>query len=163
MSKCEIPFLSQTDIIEGLHQALVSPRRRHPRLLHKPGDEFNQVFNFILYDSYMQPHLHLGSEKIENIYLIQGKLALLYFDESGRIWQKTVLEEGGLSHIEVPAFMWHTYVMLTERVITYETMTGRYEPATWKAFASWAPVEGGLNADIYLKALRGEVLLSLPR
>ena len=131
--------------------------------MHKHGDEFNRVFNFMMQDSYMQPHLHPGEEKIENIHLIEGRVAALFFDDIGKITRCTILEKGGLELIEVPAFTWHTYIMLTERAITYETMMGIYKPETWKRFAEWAPQEDTVESVAYLTFLKQEATKEIAR
>jgi cupin fold WbuC family metalloprotein len=139
---------------ESFAKAHASPRKRHPVLLHAPGAYFNEVYNFIGRESYMQPHLHPGPEKIETIQVLSGRAAVIYFDDQGRITKSTLLESSATDRIEVPAFTWHTYVMLTEEVITYETMNGIYDPATWKTFAPWAPEENTSTAAGYLVMLR---------
>lgn len=150
----QIPVLTQEEISEGLKQADASPRRRHPKILHQPGAEFNEVINFIMRDSYMQTHLHPGVEKIEKIYLLHGKLAAFFFDDKGEITKCTILEKGGTEMIEVPAFTWHTYAMLSDTVVTYETMMGKYDPQTWKDFFSIAPPEGTPEGAAYLANLQ---------
>lgn len=154
MKATAIPELSEQEINDGIALAASSARRRHPKLLHRPGAELNRVFNFMMHDSYMQPHLHPGEEKVEKIYLVQGKIAALFFDEQGAIKERTLLEKGGTELIEVPAFTWHTYVMLSEHAISYETMMGVYEPSTWKNFAPWAPPEGSPESSTYLNFLK---------
>lgn len=150
----KIPQLSEQEIQDCLKLAGTSEKRRYPKLLHSPGDEFNCVFNFMMQDSYMQPHLHPGEEKIEKIHLVRGKVAALFFDDQGTVKKCTVLEKGGIELIEVPAFTWHTYVMLTDYAVTYETMMGVYEPETWKRFAGWAPQEGTMDCPKYLDSLK---------
>jgi len=154
----QIPELSEQEISDCISQAASSKRARFPKLMHRPGDEFNRVFNFIMQDSYMQPHLHPGVEKIEKIYLVQGKVAVLFFDDQGAIKECTLLEKGGIELIEVPAFTWHTYIMLSKYAISYETMMGVYKPDTWKKFAEWAPQEGSLEWREYLERLKREVV-----
>lgn len=156
MKNANIPGLSEQDLNDGLLRAAGSARRRHAKVLHQPGDAFNQVFNFILQDSYMQPHLHPGVEKIEKIYLIQGKLAVIFFDDRGAVKSCVVLAEGGAEAVEIPAFAWHTYVMLSESAVSYETMMGVYEPKTWKQYADWAPPENSNESPAYLKYLKEE-------
>lgn len=156
MENVQIPQLSEKEIQEGLVQANSLARHRHPKILHNPGDEFNRVINFMMEDSYMQPHLHPGVEKIEKIYLIGGRLATLFFDDSGSVKECTILEKGGIEMIEVPAFTWHTYVMLSDFAITYETMMGKYEPKTWKEFAEFAPTENSSESIVYLSVLKEE-------
>jgi cupin fold WbuC family metalloprotein len=157
MVDTNIPELSEQEIQDFLKLANGSERRRYPKLLHSPGDEFNCVFNFMMQDSYMQPHLHPSEEKIEKIYLVRGKVATLFFDEQGEIKKGIVLENGGVELIEVPAFAWHTYVILTDYAVTYETMMGVYHPDTWKKTSGWAPLENTKDASIYLQRLRSEV------
>jgi len=154
----DIPQLSQEEISDYLARAANSEKRRFPKLLHSPGDEFNRVFNFIIEDSYMQPHLHPGPEKIEVIHIVQGRLAVLYFDDHGVVDDCMLLQNGGVELIEVPAFRWHTYVMLTEHAITYETMMGVYRPETWKRMAEWSPSESTAESHEYLNSLRRKAL-----
>jgi cupin fold WbuC family metalloprotein len=156
MTNTTIPQLTEQEIQDGLKEADASPRRRYPKILHKQGAEFNEVINFMMQDSYMQPHLHPGPEKIEKIYLVQGKLATLFFDDHGVVKQCTILEKGGTEMIEVPAFTWHTYVMLSDSAITYETMMGKYDPQTWKDFFTIAPPENSPESMPYLQTLKVE-------
>jgi cupin fold WbuC family metalloprotein len=154
MNHSSIPNLSEQEIQEGLALARISSRHRYPQILHKPGDEFNKVFNFITRDSYMQPHLHPEDEKIEEIYLVKGQAAIFFFDESGDVSEILHLNKEGVDSVRVPAFTWHTYVMLTDEVVTYETMMGRYDPMTWKRLAAWAPEENTANCQAYLNSLK---------
>jgi len=157
MRDYEVPVLLNDELKIHFELATNSIRKRSPKILHKKGAYLNQVFNFILKDSYMHPHLHPGKEKIEKMYLIKGSFALILFNEVGQISQKIILEEGKLDFIEVPAFTWHTYVMLSDEVIIYETMEGIYEIDTWKKMASWAPIENSLDAENYLETLKNQV------
>ena len=156
MKDGQIPQLSDHEINDGLLSARSSSRNRHPKLLHNLGDEFNRVFNFIMQDSYMQPHLHPGDEKIEEIFLVQGKVAVLFFHCQGAVTELVLLEKGGIECVKIPAFCWHTYVILSESAISYETMMGRYDPKTWKEFAEWAPPDKSPESLIYLNFLKGE-------
>jgi cupin fold WbuC family metalloprotein len=156
MEDTQIPELTRHEIDDFLSRAASSPRRRAPKILHEPGAVLNQVFNFMLHDSYMQPHLHPGVEKIEKISLVEGKIAVLMFTDEGGVRDVVVLERGHVEYVEIPAFTWHTYVMLSDGAVTYETMMGRYEPGTWKGFAAWAPAEATPECVPYLAALKAE-------
>ena len=85
MDNNQIPELQSSEIKEGIDKANASDRRRFPKILHQQGDEFNRVINFMMEDSYMQPHLHPGEEKIEKIYIIEGRLAVFFFDDAGAV------------------------------------------------------------------------------
>ena len=154
MKETIIPELSPLEMSECLQTATDSSRRRYPKILHKPGAEFNRVINFMLEDSYMQPHLHPGEEKIEKMYIVQGKFAVLLFSDKGEIDQIIILEKGKTEYIEIPSFTWHTYVMLTKTVVSYETMMGKYNPETWKTLAKWAPAENTKESVAYLNELK---------
>jgi len=157
MIKENIPKISLEDIKYHFDVARKSERSRSPKILHSKGDYVNKVFNFILSESYMQPHQHPGPEKIEKMHLIQGSFALIIFDNSGNIANIHILEEDKSEFISLPAFTWHTYVMLSDEVIIYEEMDGFYNPNTWKKRASWAPMENTSEAIVYLKELRTKI------
>ena len=143
---------------ESFVKAHSSSRRRHPVILHENGAYLNRVYNFICEDSYMHPHLHPGHEKIEVIQILMGSATLLLFDDLGRIIDRKSLDQNRLDRVEVPAFTWHTYVMTSNEVITYETMNGIYDPSSWKVLAPWAPNEGSNEAKSYLQSLRKSIL-----
>ena len=146
--------LSALEIKEMFLAATNSPRRRYPKIIHKPGDQLNKVFNFLKSDTYMQPHLHPSKEKIEKMLVVQGKFALLYFDDQGEVSDVIFMEKEKKEYVEVPPNTWHTYVMLTDNVLVYEEMLGVYNPDTWKELAKWAPSEKSEKSFNYLKELK---------
>jgi cupin fold WbuC family metalloprotein len=154
MNTEKLPKLPPEEVSQHFIEAEQSPRKRFPKILHNQGDYHNKVINFVLADSYMQPHLHPGEEKIEKMYLLDGSFALITFDDEGEITNTLVLAKGKRESIDVPAFTWHTYVMLTKEVIIYETMKGVYNPTTWKKMASWAPLENTKDSLSYLNDLK---------
>jgi cupin fold WbuC family metalloprotein len=156
----KVPALSRHEIDQFIRLAASSSRRRHPKILHEPGAIFNRVVNFVMHDSYMQPHLHPGPEKIEKIHLIEGNMAVLFFNDRGTVTTIHPLEKGRRDYVEVPAFTWHTYVTLSDHAVTYETMMGKYEPESWKEFAQWAPREDDPTAVSYLHSLKATAAAS---
>lgn len=156
--KMTLPALNPEEIDAYLLSAKGSPRRRALKILHSPGFAFNQVVNFVLTDSYMQPHRHPDPKREEEIWLMEGKLAILFFDDQGEITKSIILGKGRDNYIKIPPLAWHTYVALSEHTISYETMTGVYDPATWKESAKWAPAEGGPEVPPYLDWLKKEAM-----
>ena len=154
----KIPQLEDKEIRKYFKDAQKSERKRVPKILHQKGAYLNKVFNFVLSDSYMHPHLHPSDEKIEKMHIIYGSLAVIYFDDEGSIKDHFILKENEETTIEVPANTWHTYVMLNDEVIIYETMEGIYHPDTWKKMAPWAPSENSDQANTYLDFLKTKVL-----
>ena len=149
-----LPAFSHEELSQSFIEAANSPRKRFPKILHQQGDYDNEVVNFVLDTSYMQPHLHPGDEKVEKMYLLSGSFALILFDDSGDVINIIILKKGGRESIEVPAYTWHTYVMIAEKVVIFETMEGVYEPKTWKEMAPWAPSEDTPEAQKYLSMLK---------
>ena len=158
MNNKSIPMISAEEKTRNIIIAQSAPKKRFGKIMHKPGDYNNEVINFMLSESYMQPHMHPGKEKIEKMYLMYGMFSLFFFDNSGNITDKFTIRKGGVEYIEVPAFTWHTYVMLTEAAVIYETMEGIYDPLTWKETASWAPVEYTQEGIAYLQHLKNQVI-----
>ncbi len=156
MFNYKVPNLEDNDIKVNIEKAKKSKRLRHPLILHKKGDKFNQVFNFILKNSYMKPHLHPGTVRTEKMHLIKGSFELLIFDDNGEIIERDLIASDKKDYVEVPPFTWHTYVMKSETTIIYETMMGIYHPNTWKKLAPWAPDEDSLEANSYLNKLRNK-------
>ena len=152
-----IPSLNDSEIKSNFLKAKNSIRKRFPKIIHKNGDYENKVFNFMLSDTYMQPHLHPGKEKTEKMYLVLGSFMLLFFDDFGKIIKKQTIEFNSQQYVEVPPYIWHTYIMLSEKVIVYETMDGIYNKKTWKKMASWAPVENSKEALVFFNNLRQSV------
>lgn len=157
MNSINLPDLSAEDIRQHFLLAKQSIRRRTPKILHNKGDYFNSVINFAFEDSYTQPHLHPSAEKIEKMYLIQGSFALVLFNDMGGVTDVIILEKGMRESVDVPAFIFHTYLMLTKEVIIYETMEGVYEPETWKKMAPWSPLENTMEASDYLNLLKNQI------
>ena len=148
-----VPYEKLNDILikNMFEKAKESERKREAFVIHKKGDYHNKVFNFMLNGTYMQPHLHPGREKIEHIYVVVGEIIVFLFDDDGIIKSSNLLSKTQI--IEIPAYTFHTYLIMTDQVITYETMDGVYDPKTWKKMAAWAPEENTKKALIYKSGL----------
>ena len=53
MRKNIIPDLSDLEIKAFFELATSSNRKRYPKILHKNGDKFNRVFNFLIKGTYI--------------------------------------------------------------------------------------------------------------
>lgn len=149
----KIPILTLEDKIKYFNKAKNSHRKRFPYIIHQKGDEFNQVFNFILDDSYMKPHMHPNENMVEKMHLISGSFKLIFFDDKG-IPKKIYDIDKKNSRVEVPGFTWHTYVMTSKSTIVFETMIGKYDPLTWKKMPEWAPDEDSKESEEYFRNLK---------
>ena len=137
------------------NRAINSGRNRFAMVLHKQGDYSNRVVNFMISGTYMKPHEHEGSHRSEYIKLLDGEIKIIYFDSTGKVTSTHLLsmKDDGLREIIVPPNQFHTYVVTSDRAVTYETMDGIYDPITWKNLAMWAPEESSIEAGDYQKSL----------
>ena len=102
--------------------------------------------------------LHPGPEKIEYIHLVEGRIGIIYFNDNGNVEHTCTLDQSTKTLEVVPAFTWHTYVILEKYAVTYETMNGVYDPLTWKRLAPWATLENSPDfekqRDTYLSLFK---------
>ncbi|MDR2928053.1 MAG: WbuC family cupin fold metalloprotein [Cytophagaceae bacterium] len=142
-------------------EAQSSPRKRknlnfHPAL----DDPMNRMLNALEPDTYTTPHKHENPDKREVFIVLRGRLAVFFFDNSGKITHKTILDkEVGVFGIEVLPRTWHSVLSLESGSVVYELKDGPYEAHNDKIFAPWAPTEGSSEVDDYMKFLRKAALV----
>ena len=83
MKSQKLPNISDELFNKILRLAKKSNRHRHAHILHKSGAEFNEALNIMQHNSYMHPHLHPSKEKVEQIYIIKGKVCLSLLTDKG--------------------------------------------------------------------------------
>jgi len=146
-------------IEEILKKARASPRKRALHCLHKPDSNIQIMINACLQDTYVTPHKHENPDKKEIFCVLRGKGAIIIFDDSGKIKEKTILEEGGtVKAAVIPPRTWHSLVILSPEAVFFELLEGRYDPQTHKQFAPWAPTEENKEeAKKYLQKLKEQI------
>lgn len=129
--------------------ALSSPSRRYRLCLHHTTSAIVQESVLALCrDSYIQPHRHT-SQKSESYHIIEGRLAVVFFDESGNITQHIEMSaptEGGAFLYRLSEQRWHMPVPLTDLVIMHEVFAGPFEKTKDVQYAPWAPTADNMNA-----------------
>ena len=128
-------------------------RRRLNHNFHSgPNDNPHRFLNVLLRGTYVRPHRHIDPPKSETFVVLEGRAAVLIFNEDGSIASRHVLGEDTLG-IDLSSGLWHTIVALTDRAICFEVKPGPWQPATDKEFAPWAPAEGDPGVSDYLASL----------
>ncbi len=94
----------------------------------------------------VSPHRHPGEDRWEMLTLLSGRLALLLFDDSGKLTQRTELSSDGIRVVEFNGARWHTLVALENGTLMLEVKRGPYAALGNKDFASWAPREQDADA-----------------
>jgi cupin fold WbuC family metalloprotein len=110
----------------------------HPTL----EDPVQRFFNAMQPGTYVRPHRHSTPPRWELFVVLRGALALLVFDDRGRVEARQELSTAGpVFGAEVEAGRWHALVALQPSVL-FELKQGPYSALTDKDFAPWAPAEG---------------------
>lgn len=123
-------------------EAAQAPRRRRNRNLHAElADPVQRMINLGHPDSYVRPHRHDG-DRWETFSLLQGAVAVLCFDDDGRVSERVELRPGGTLVAEIAGGVWHAIAFLEPGSAVFEIKPGPYRPASDKDFAVWAPNEG---------------------
>jgi cupin fold WbuC family metalloprotein len=141
-------FFPDQDIIE-IHPeqlsalkkaAAAAPLRRARLCLHQNhADEVQEMVIAFCRDTYNRPHRHRG--KSESFHVIEGQVAIVFFDEEGRPTRQVHLgmPADGLPFLyRLASDRWHAVIPLTDHVIIHETTTGPFVPGQTE-FAPWSP------------------------
>ncbi|MCK9419484.1 MAG: WbuC family cupin fold metalloprotein [Nitrospirae bacterium] len=137
-------------------QAMESPRHRaHFNLHPELNDPVQRLCIAIEPGSYVRPHRHSDPETGEVLTALRGSLAILLFDERGKVLERTVIDNNGMiAAVEFPRNTWHTLVSLESGTVFFEVKQGPYKPIAEINSASWAPAEGAPEAAHFLNWFR---------
>jgi cupin fold WbuC family metalloprotein len=146
-----------------IEEATQSTRARQHRNIHERFDDPCQRFlNAIGRDSYVRPHRHSIDPKAETLIAVRGQFALITFDDVGAVIDvvcfgtenaDTLLPVGA----DLAPHIWHMIVALTAGSVLLELKAGPFIPSGSKEPAPWAPEEGSLEGDVYLKRMREHI------
>jgi cupin fold WbuC family metalloprotein len=138
-----------------IDKAQSSPRKRmnynyHPEL----SDPLQRMLNAIEPGTYVQPHKHENPDKTEVFMVLKGKIAVLEFDDEGKVIDSIILDpQKGQYAAEIPPRTWHSIISLEKGSVAYEIKNGPYVQIEDKNFADWAPKEGDAEVEEYLQEL----------
>ena len=142
-----------------LERARTSPRLRTNHNFHEgASDNPHRFLNAMIRGTYVTPHRHRAPPKAESFLVVRGRVAVLLFDDEGRVTARHDL--GGPGEpigIDVPAGEWHSVLVLGEEAVIYEVKPGPWDPATDKELAPWAPTEDDEARHGYSRTLYAAV------
>jgi cupin fold WbuC family metalloprotein len=152
------------DLLEALsNKAAASPRRRANENLHPElADPVQRFLNALEPGTYLRPHRHVApAAKWELFVALRGSVAVLLFDDAGRVAARTeVNAQGPVRAVEVSPGEWHSLVALEPGTVVFEFKQGPYAATSDKDFVAWAPVEGAPGVArlvrAFEKAKRGD-------
>jgi cupin fold WbuC family metalloprotein len=118
-------------------QAQASPRLRANHNLHCQLDDPVQRLAIAMEPgTYVRPHRHPHTWEL--LYPLAGRFVVLYFDDAGRLTDRTVLGEDA-SVIETVAGGWHSVLSLDPGGVIFEVKHGPYQPIADADYAAWSP------------------------
>ena len=149
-----IVTLDEPTLAQGLAASRNSPRKRIILPIQRSQEaRVQRLVNFLQPGTYIQPHCHPEPHATESVCLLQGKLEILLFSESGEIQNRWILEEKGTCLIDIEPGTWHGMIVHQQDTVVFEVKQGPYDPSLDKTFAPWAPAEDTAEAEQYLKSL----------
>lgn len=141
-------------------KAKASERKRCIFNFHQTAaDSIHRMLNAMQPGTYIAPHKHETPDKREAFWVLQGKIALIIFNDDGSIREHVILGPGtGNYGSEIPPRTWHSLICLQEDSVAYEVKDGPWDPANDKQFAPWAPTEDEQGAEEYMQQLQDKIL-----
>jgi cupin fold WbuC family metalloprotein len=136
--------IDQTLLTTLSTQAAASPRlRAHHNLHPQLGDPVQRLCIAMEPGTYVRPHRHMQPETWEILLILSGAVALLIFDDSGKVLERIELAAGGeVTAVEIPANTWHAVASLKAGTVVFEVKQGPYAPISEVNYAPWSPAEG---------------------
>lgn len=137
-------------------RAEVAPRRRYRLCLHSsPEAGLHQMINVFLHETFIPPHRH-PSGKDESYHILAGEMAVIFFDDAGRITDRVDLsatDPGKPIMIRVASGLWHMPVPLTEWVAFHEIFLGPFQREKDVESASWAPSDDSPEKQVEFRRM----------
>jgi len=126
--KKDIVEISKKDLTELKNLASKSSLKRARFCLHEtPEEKVQEMIIAFCKDSFIPIHKH---NKGESIYLLEGRLLIVFFDDDGKITKKiflSTLSDKLPFFYKLNANLWHAVIPLTDFVIIHEVTSGPFK------------------------------------
>lgn len=141
-------------------KAAVNRRKRARFCFHKSADDVvHEMMIAIARGSYFGPHRHRG--KSESFHVIEGRLKVVMFDESGKVKDVITLGDyhsGEKFYYRLAEDLFHTVILASGVAVFHETTRGPFRRNEDTQFAPWAPQDDDCkNKTAYLRELNATV------
>lgn len=144
-------------LTEITQKAKESSRKRFAHPLRRPEDPVQIILNAIEPESYLRPHRH--PDKSETRFIIQGKVAVVSFNDQGEIVKAAIMDETGHNFaVDTPPGVYDMLISLEVGFVVLAVTQGPYREETHKQLAPWAPAEENYEAgQLYLQSIREQI------
>ena len=104
---------------------------------------------------------HPADRENESYHMIEGRMTVLVFNDSGTVTHRIELGEYGSGKscmYRLSSSLWHMPLPRSDWVLYHETFTGPFVKERDVEYASWAPEEDNdADASVYMENLRKQV------
>ena len=146
--------IKKATIKELCAKALRSDRLRCHLNFHDSLDEDIQRLLIAMQPgTYIHPHKHPEDYKKEMLILLQGSCLCITFTTDGQVIDSVKLTPEDCPIAEFPDQVYHTLICTSKDTVVMEVKRGPYEPLPPNCFAPWAPKEGDIKSEAYIKSL----------
>lgn len=155
----EVIEISHKDLTQLKRAAMQDPLRRARLCLHHDhSDKVQEMVIAFCRSSYVRPHRHV--DKSESFHVIEGDLAVVFFDDSGHVTRQIKMSQYGNGQTflyRLSTSLWHMALPLSEFVIIHETTPGPFIKDE-REFATWAPDEADADGiKVFLTSLTSQL------
>ncbi|AFZ43821.1 hypothetical protein PCC7418_1641 [Halothece sp. PCC 7418] len=151
-----LKLLNQTLIDTVANAAANSQRLRKNHNFHQLSEQVQRFINIMQPGTYVRPHRHLRPEDsngFEFFLVLQGKVGILLFDQSGKVIESERLSSEDHNYgLEIAEGTFHTLVALEANTALFELKEGPYVPQTDKEFLTLFPNEGTAEAQAQVQS-----------
>lgn len=147
------------DISDGARN---SKRKRKHLNFHKDHREpVQRLVNALEPGTYLRPHRHTDSGKLEILLILNGRVLLVTFDDHGNMKDHAIMDANERDEVgvEIPPETWHTVISLKPGSVLYEIKEGPFDEKKAKVYAKWAPEEGSNKGKSFNKKILEQLQL----
>jgi len=146
---CDLVTKIDLAAIKLLKTRAAGNRRKRVRICAHPdvGDALHEMLIVHTKGAYVRPHKH--QNKSESFHIIEGKLAVIIFNEDGSVGEVIKMagpESNEVFYYRLSASYFHTVIPLSDFVVFHETTNGPFKREE-TLFPVWAPPEEDTEAS----------------
>lgn len=131
-------FVATSDAVEDLkNKANRNSLKKYRYCFHqKDATGLQEMMFASSKKDYLRPHMHKNNAETQ--ILLDGRMVVLIFDESGKIKNMILLESDKTLLYRIDKGLYHMNIPLSEQIVLYELRDGGFSSET-NLFPAWAP------------------------
>ncbi len=137
--------------------AAANYRNREIHFFHTGGeDTLHRMLNAMQPGSYIRPHRHFDPDKGESIFILRGRMGVVFFGPDGSVADEDLVlldAQQGVYGVDIRAETWHTMLALVPDTVCYEAKPGPSITSSDKGWPDWAPAPDAPEAPAYFMEL----------